>query len=465
MVSKWKKGMALLAALLMLGSLAGCGDGKTPSSGTSGGDGSSPSGSGDVADYQQNEFRIMAWWDSTPAAGSEIEKLNNEMIKQYNISKLTWVSVPLDEYMSRLTSDIAAGTPADVCWATVDNLVALVRNDSLACLDDFDMSQSKVFIPQYADALKIDGKKYAMVSDTYPEGILYNKTLIRDAGLDDPWQLYESGEWTWDNFYNIAKSLTDASKQQFGLLGGYSFANTYCQISGFLYTNGSTPVKDEDGKKVFAMDDPSQMEALQFIQKLYTGTTAVVDTENIYDHAPDIFKEGKTVFAVSTGYTVEQLKKEALAFDYALVPYPKGPQAETNVSPMRGISGVVCPKNTRSPETALKVFEEFVLNEKRPSYMDLDGNLDEEAWETNFTRGQLYFSDSQLARMCQTDEEIDNIIKVIDTQTQAWEGSYGLTDLMTELLKVVVEGSETPASAVQSRKGRAQEIIDLTLGQ
>ena len=461
-----KRGMALLIALLMAGGLVACKP-STPASSGSSESGTSTGTSGDPNDYQQNDFRMMAWWDSTAAPGSETEKLQKEIAAQYNIREIKTISVPLSEYMTRLTSELSTGNPPDICWTTSDMLVSLVNNDSLAPLDDFDLAQSKVFVPQYSDAAKINGKRYALTSDTYPEGILYNKTLIKNAGFEDPWDLYNAGNWTWDNFYKIAKGVTQSSKSQYGFVGGYSFANVYCQTAGFLYTNGSTPVKDVDGKKVFAMDDPSQLEALQFIEKLFTGTTAVVNPEEISEHMlTDSFKSGKVAFAASFGYDVEvNLKKATVAFDYALVPYPKGPKAEKNSSPMRSGGGVACPKGTRNPMLALKIFEEYLLAEKKPAYMDLDGKLDEAEWAKNFTRGQLYFSDAQLSRMCQTDAELENVVKLIDTQVQTWEGSYGLTELMTELMQVVVEGKETPASAVQSRKSRAQEIIDLALGQ
>lgn len=56
----------------------------------------------------------------------------------------------------------------------------------------------------YADQFVVDGKLYSIPRYVAPDGVWYNKKHFEEAGIPDP----ASGEWTWEQFFQIAKQLT-----------------------------------------------------------------------------------------------------------------------------------------------------------------------------------------------------------------------------------------------------------------
>ena len=56
-----------------------------------------------------------------------------------------------------------------------------------------------------------NGKPYEFIPDVTAECVvIYDKSTIEAQGLDDPWDLYEAGEWNWDTFKSMLeeKGLT-----------------------------------------------------------------------------------------------------------------------------------------------------------------------------------------------------------------------------------------------------------------
>jgi ABC-type glycerol-3-phosphate transport system substrate-binding protein len=47
----------------------------------------------------------------------------------------------------------------------------------------------------------------------------YNKRMFREAGLSDPWELYQQGEWTWDKMMEMAREVNDPASDIFFLEG------------------------------------------------------------------------------------------------------------------------------------------------------------------------------------------------------------------------------------------------------
>ena len=63
------------------------------------------------------------------------------------------------------------------------------------------------------DAMKdmgiFNGKLYLFRNEMNESGgMFYNKTMFEQAGLPDPYELQEAGEWTWDAMLEAAKKLT-----------------------------------------------------------------------------------------------------------------------------------------------------------------------------------------------------------------------------------------------------------------
>jgi multiple sugar transport system substrate-binding protein len=93
-------------------------------------------------------------------------------------------------------------------------------------------------------------------------GLLYNKTLFDKAGL-----AYPTPDWTWDDFREAAKKLTDPANHIYGY--GYSVSGseeTTWQFWPHLWQNGGAILNDDATKSEFA--SPAGDDALSFLRDM-----------------------------------------------------------------------------------------------------------------------------------------------------------------------------------------------------
>ncbi|MCM3630888.1 sugar ABC transporter substrate-binding protein [Paenibacillus glycanilyticus] len=124
--------------------------------------------------------------------------------------KLEIISVPYDQFDSKMNTMVAGGTPPDVWshWGQsgfVDYNVRDMVLDLTPYMNDFNnpnISQSTL------DIYKIDGKQKGIPLNIYSSMIFYNKDLFDKAGVTVP--NYKPGDpaWTWDEFVELAKSVS-----------------------------------------------------------------------------------------------------------------------------------------------------------------------------------------------------------------------------------------------------------------
>lgn len=111
------------------------------------------------------------------------------------------------EIQQKLLTMIAGGESPDVYWThTYINPGLARRNVPLALEDlfasDTSWSPDDYFPASIADFV-VDGNLYAMPRETTSSVMIYNKTLIEESGANLPTE-----DWTWDDFVEIARTVT-----------------------------------------------------------------------------------------------------------------------------------------------------------------------------------------------------------------------------------------------------------------
>ncbi|MFD2331625.1 ABC transporter substrate-binding protein [Cohnella sp. GCM10020058] len=119
------------------------------------------------------------------------------------------------------------------------------------------------FNPILTSAYTIGDKVYGIPDYGYVIGVTINKKLLADKGIALP-----SMDWTWDDFANIAKQVSDKAKGIAGIavLGkgneaGWGFTN-------FLYEAGGDVQAVADGKVTATFNGAAGKQALDFFKKL-----------------------------------------------------------------------------------------------------------------------------------------------------------------------------------------------------
>ena len=164
-------------------------------------------------------------------------------------------SIPWSQYWDKLVVGLPAGSAPDVFTINALNVVDYARNGYL--LDITDLFESgAVDVTKYpahtVATHTVDGVLRGIPRDFDAIAVYYNKTLFDEAGVE-----YPKDGWTWDEFIETAKKLTNPDA---GIHGCSIAANG--QAFGYDYIYGNDGMLfDENGMCV--VNTPENVEAFQ----------------------------------------------------------------------------------------------------------------------------------------------------------------------------------------------------------
>jgi multiple sugar transport system substrate-binding protein len=106
------------------------------------------------------------------------------------------------------------------------------------------------------------GKYYAVPWRVAPSMVILNNKLLEKAGLEPP-----ANDWTWEDFAEYAKAMTDPAAGEYGfcLMGSAEDPGTDYQFYPFLFQADGKMI-NENGLSAF--NSPEGVEALQYIVDL-----------------------------------------------------------------------------------------------------------------------------------------------------------------------------------------------------
>lgn len=329
-----KKALAAGLSLTMALGLAACGGGSSDG-------GSSSSG-------KSGELKV-AIWDTNQQKGLEeiIKDFTAETGIKASVQVLDWNS-----YWTLLEAGATGGDMPDVFWMHSNEAVKYMSNDILLDITDKVNSSSKLEMDKFPQDLKdmytYDGKIYAVPKDMDTIAMWYNKTMFDEAGID-----YPTEDWTWDEFYDIAKKLTKDDGSQYGFaMNPSNEQDTWMNI---VYTMGGTILK-EDGTSGF--DDPQTIKAMEFVDKLVKDVCPPANTMS--ETGTDVlFQSGKVAMISQGSWMVAGFKEnEYLTQNCDVVRLPKDATTGKSVSIYNGL-GWAASAGTSMPDEAFQLIEWF----------------------------------------------------------------------------------------------------------
>jgi multiple sugar transport system substrate-binding protein len=233
-------------------------------------------------------------------------------------------TIPFDDYVSKVTVQLAGGTPPDAGW--------LMETAAPSWIDAGVMADIKPTLDQYKDynfddfskpALSLwekDSALYGVPFSNSPIFVLYNEDLFKAAGLALPDEMIKNNEWTWENLAKISKEIKDK-----GPAGSYGFVGFDAAM--FTTQPWSTLVPaiwayggdtwSKDGKTCM-INQPEAVQAVQLFHDMTFKDKSIVPPGD------------KTAFASGTvGITLAQLSRltqlKDVKFKYGIAPLPSGP--------------------------------------------------------------------------------------------------------------------------------------------
>ncbi|MCJ8009922.1 ABC transporter substrate-binding protein [Lederbergia wuyishanensis] len=382
-------------------------------------------------------IKIVNHWDMTPQGGTELGDLAVQKVKdveeKYNV-KIEYHVVPWEEKVNQLTASVLANEPiGDLVGLDTNMTAAMVQQDYLYALDDIiDISNSKI-----NDTLKKMGtfneKVYLMKHETNESGgMYYNKTMFEQAGLTDPYELQEAGEWTWDAMLDAAKKLTTGSN--YGLSGD---ANLLAEYS--IVTNGGKVLDTTTGEVL--LDSPEAMEGLEFMASLFNEHKVVKPNEgDTWNNPRQYFTEG--LVGMTQGWVWEADGRSETPFEWGYVFWPKGPKGSDYQTIVSSAEGMTIPKGVESPEIVYQIWEDLQL------------------WEANGENVIEWFED-----VMPNEESVDTATQMLEKINANYWPAYDLYDAFWGTYGSISNGDESPSQAIAKVKGEAQARVDKFMGK
>ena len=184
------------------------------------------------------------------------------------------------------------------------------------------------------DQFELNGKQYCAIYEISFDSLLYyRKSVIEDAGLEDPRELFENDNWTWDTFLDMARQFQktgDDENPKF-VTEGY---NTEIEL---LVSTGTPIISIEGGKLINNMNSANVQRAMDLLSTLQSENLRWPIQENGWSVNPKLWAQGNILFYANGGTWEFEgdsgLKKFADRFSWDedeinVVPYPRDPQAD-----------------------------------------------------------------------------------------------------------------------------------------
>lgn len=271
-----------------------------------------------------------------------------------------------EDYSTKIKMAMIAGEQIDVFETGTNSLDRTAPDNLYLPLDDLVARDGWDIAAEYGDyleQLKVDGKLYGIPRAVAPEGIWYNRKHFEDAGIPDP----SSGDWTWEQFFQIAKQLSqydDTGKNtRFGTMFGSFWTDNLARTTTNLALYSGWEMLNENG--TFNTDWTNFKQAVQWLydavyKEKSMASIPELQARNIH-YLNDFYKGTHSLLiggrngAIFQDLAVEygQLTKEDDDAGYhTLAPIPRWDASSPRKLSIEEVQSDSIAKSTKHPEEA-----------------------------------------------------------------------------------------------------------------
>lgn len=183
--------------------------------------------------------------------------------------------------------------------------------------------------------LSVNGKQFYAISDyNIPdiEVMLFNKKMIEENNLENPYDLVHEGKWTVDKLMEMASVVTlDNGDGNWDYNDTYGFgAASAHMLTGLTYSMGLTLVdKDDDGYFTFGLNNQKTYDVIEKMQQLLGSSDTYIynwsleyagGTNYNLDEALGV-DSGRSLFSLKYLSGLNDLRNSKVEF--GILPYPK----------------------------------------------------------------------------------------------------------------------------------------------
>ncbi len=327
----------IMSAILLCGALTGCSSKKENNVATKSDDGTVT-------------ISFMTW-ESQEMNEKILAAFDDFMDENPNI-KVELVPSPLEDYGTKLNQMITAGEAPDLFMLGDSDERSKAVNGVLydyTSLIKADGDFIDGFYNGLAEYWNVDGKYYGLPGLVNLTGVLYNKTMFEEAGIE------ANPDWTYEEMYQIAEKLMDSSNNMYGM---YSMPVTPFEFGLYSETAG------EEGftSKLVNIDEVKASDSFKDgveLYKKYLESGAVMTPDYDTSNIVSLFKEGKIPMMWYGQWVADELiRNDSDSLDWGYLPNPAVDQSNYKTS--SGCVGWSSPASIENPEETYKVLKYMV---------------------------------------------------------------------------------------------------------
>ena len=150
--------------------------------------------------------------------------------------------------------------------------------------------------------------------------VMFNRDMARDLDLPDMYDMVESGKWTYDQMFSLAKMAVRDLNGDGKMDASDQFGAMYGSQEGYLLGAGLSLLENQNGKLVCMLNDTKTIDYLHNLcdcfqyEGVYCENRSDVDYESVINNGRALFFNPMT--ADLTDY-------RDLPYDYGILPFPK----------------------------------------------------------------------------------------------------------------------------------------------
>ncbi len=385
---KRKKLVSLLMALIMVLSVAACGGEDNTGDSKEPGESKEPGNSYSEDSLWNRTFegvtlKRLLWYEP-----SESEQALVKEFEEKTGCTIVDEVVDYENYNTKLAASITANDPYDIgyiygAFFPTQIIAGMYQPIDKAYLSSEYMNDSTSketlakggFDLEKMDFYKWNNNYYGFSSywDVDMMVLYYRTDLFKEAGLKTPNEYAAEGKWNLDTFYELATQLTNARAGIYGYSAGGENTRSYGE---FVSAQGTQIVTyDSNGVPSQNLGDSLVLDGLNYIKKLTTGSTSVINAEAS-------FRKGTAAMAIDGLYEAPKMMNDSNVPDvvknnWDVAPIPLAAGNQDGAYPTDWLKSIGIVNGSKNPEAVAA----FALH--------MTQGKGDNIWEKYFTEEQV----------------------------------------------------------------------------
>ncbi len=429
------------------------------------------------SDFGGYEFRVLARVGGWENYDISVESENGEVINDAIFKRNLAVSEKLNVKFKHIgaqnydvkgpaqTAILAGSDEYDVILPSITDGATMAQAELLTPIQDLPyMDLTKPWYDQRCiNELAINGKNYMFFSDITVANLdaiwiyVFNKQMIEDFKLDDPYDLVESGKWTTEKMTAMAKAVTSDvngdskmdKSDRWGLV-----AHDYVITAGYVGSGERIATADKNGEIGLTMKTERVLDVIDSLiglqpywiryaltaQKFSTAAPVGFLPSDNYAELISVFTSGNALFMGECMSVMEDMRDSRI--DFGVLPTPKLDEKQDGYyAAVNYIAAAMCiPKTVSDLERTSIILESWAAESSKtviPAYYEV-------AMKGKYTRDVV---------------SADMLDAILASRSYDLGIYYGWGQLSDRFCSLVYEGSTDFASMYASNEASALEAI------